>query len=128
MILTEHEIPRIIEHVKTAFPNFADWEYNNEKNEHYSGFSLWGMYALNPEHIMPTWFFITFDAYDESWRGCLTIGKPSYYWSSTDVGDAHLLGTKPCKTIEDAITALKAEMENLFEMFLARAGTPHGTS
>ncbi|MCP4697788.1 MAG: hypothetical protein GY862_13190 [Gammaproteobacteria bacterium] len=119
MILAEHEIQRVIEHVKTAFPNFADWKYNNEENADHFGFSLWGRYALNPEEIMPIRFFVTLDTDDEHcWHGHLTIGQPHYLWTSADVGDAHLLGTKPCKTKEDAITALQAEIENLFEIFL----------
>jgi hypothetical protein len=66
---------------------------------------------------MPRYFFITFDTYEETWHGHLTIGQPCYLWSSADVGDAHLLDTESCKTIEDAIEALKAEIVNLFRAF-----------
>jgi len=41
-ILTEPEIQQVLEQVKTAFPFFTNWEYNNEKNEEYFGFSVWG--------------------------------------------------------------------------------------
>ncbi len=117
MLLTEHEIQHVIEYTKTAFPHFTDWEYNNEINEDYFGFSLWGQFVLEPEDYMAPCFFITFDTYEESWRGHVTIGQPCYFWSSADVGDAHLLDTEPYKTLEDAIAALKEEIINLFRAF-----------
>lgn len=119
MILTDHEIRQAAERAKTAFPNFTDWEYNNEKNEYYSGFSLWGEYSPDPEDLMSKHFYITFDIYEDKWTGCLTIGQPSYFWSSADVGDAHLVATQPCETLEEAITALKTETANLFRAFSA---------
>ena len=119
MILAEHEIKRVIKHVKTSFPNFSNWKYNNEKNEDYFGFSIWGEYTPNPEKNMPRYFFVTIDAYEKNWQGHLTVGLPSYFWSSADVGDAYLLGTKPCMTVEEAISALKKECEGLFEAFSA---------
>lgn len=57
--------------------------------------------------------------HQEEWRGSLTIGQHSYLWSSADVGDAHLLSTEPCNSLEDAIAALKAEMIRLFKAFSA---------
>lgn len=41
-LLTESEIQQVLERVKTAFPFFTNWEYNNEKNSEYFGFSVWG--------------------------------------------------------------------------------------
>ncbi len=117
MLLTNSEIEQATDRAKTAFPNFTDWEYNNEKNENYFGFSLWGQFILNPEDMMPRRFFITLDTYEEKWNGHLTIGQPCYLWSSTDVGDAHLIDTEFCKTLEDTITALKVEIANLFRDF-----------
>ena len=76
MLLTECEIQRILEQAKTAFPHFIDWEYNNEINEDYFGFSLWGRFVLDPEDQMPRCFFITLDTYKESWHGHVTIGQP----------------------------------------------------
>ncbi len=114
MLLTEPEIQQVIEQAKTTFPNFTDWEYNNEKNEGYSGFSLWGQFVLNPGDNS---FFITFDTNQENWYGYLTIGQPCYFWTSADVGDAHLLHTKPCQTIDNAMAALKTEIVNLFSAF-----------
>ncbi|MEM1169395.1 MAG: hypothetical protein AAGJ08_10070 [Cyanobacteria bacterium P01_H01_bin.35] len=38
-------------------------------------------------------------------------------WSSADFGDAHLLDTDDCDSLEDAITALKVEMKQLFQTF-----------
>ena len=67
--------------------------------------------------MMSRCFFITLDTYEEKWRGSLTIGQHSYLWSSADVGDAHLLATDDCDSIEDAILALKGEMKKLLTAF-----------
>jgi hypothetical protein len=78
MILTESEIQQVLEQVKNAFPNLTDWEYNNEKNDEYFGFSIWGQLVVNSEElIMPRGFFITLDTYEDKWQGCLTIGQHS---------------------------------------------------
>jgi hypothetical protein len=114
LLLTEREIQQVIEQAKMIFPNLTDWEYQNDKNEDYFGFSLWGQLVLNPEDDLPQRFFITFDTYQENWYGHLTIGQPCYFWTSADVGDAHLLNTKPCQTLAEAMAALKAEMVRLF--------------
>lgn len=119
MLLTEPEIQQSIEQAKTAFPHFTNWKYNNEVDGEYFGFSLWGEFALNPEDLMPRRFFITLDTYEEGWYGHVTIGQHLYLWSSVDVGDAHLLDTDSCNTLEDAITALKGEIVNLFKAFSA---------
>lgn len=117
MLLEEQEIQQAIERAKAAFPNFTDWKYNNDQNESYWGFSLWGQCILDPEEPMSRRFFVTLNTYEEMWQGHLTIGQPCYFWSSADAGDAHLLDTKPCDTLEDAISALKVEMLNLFRAF-----------
>ncbi|NDJ25708.1 hypothetical protein GS682_29770 [Nostoc sp. B(2019)] len=117
MILTESEIQQVLEQVKAAFPNLTDWEYNNEKNAEYFGFSIWGQFVINPEELMPRRFFITLDTYEDKWQGCLTIGQHSYLWSSADVGDAHLVDTERCETLEEAIAALKAKITELFQAF-----------
>jgi len=117
MLLTELEIQQVLEQAKVAFPNFTDWEYNNEINQEYFGFSLWGQFVLDPEELMSRRFFITLDTYKEQWRSHLTIGQPSYLWSSADVGDAHLLSTGDHASLDDAITALKEEMLLLFKAF-----------
>lgn len=119
MLLTSLEIQQVIEKAKAAFPNFSDWEYNNEVNGEYFGFSLWGEFVLNPEVLMSQRFFITLDTYQQKWRGELTIGQHSYLWSSADVGDAHLLGTEPCDSLEEAIAALKSEIVRLFQALSA---------
>jgi hypothetical protein len=118
MLLTEPDIQQVLEQVKTAFPRLADWEYNNEKNEEYFGFSVWGEFVSNPKELMPRRFFITLDTnHEDKWEGCLTIGQPSYLWSSADVGDAHLVNTEPCETLQEAIAALKAKILELFQAF-----------
>ena len=117
MLLTEPEIQQVLEQVKAAFPNLTDWEYNNEKNDEYFGFSVWGHFVNNPEQLMPRRFFITLDTYESKWQGCLSVGQPSYLWSSADVGDAHLVDTEPSDTLEEAISALKAKIVELFQAF-----------
>lgn len=118
LLLTEPEIQHVLEQVKTAFPSFSDWEYNNEKNAEYFGFSVWGEFVVNPEELMSRRFFITLDkTYENKWQGCLTIGQPSYLWSSADAGDAHLVDTEPSETLKEAIVALKANMLELFRAF-----------
>jgi hypothetical protein len=119
MILTEHEVQQALEQAKMAFPNLTNWEYHNEVDGEYFGFSLWAHFVLYPEDPMPRYFFVTLDTYEKAWHGHLTIGQPSYLWSSADVGDAHLLDTAACKTLGDAVAALKAEMVNLFSAFSA---------
>lgn len=56
-LLTESDIQQVMERVKTAFPFFTNWEYSNQKNDEYFGFSIWGELVINPEEIMPRRFF-----------------------------------------------------------------------
>ncbi|MEA5599273.1 hypothetical protein [Rivularia sp. UHCC 0363] len=118
LLLTQAQIEQVLSQVKAAFPFFTDWEYNNEKDAEYFGFSVWGKLVTNPEELMSRRFFITFDkSHENKWQGCLTIGQHSYLWSSADMGDAHLLDTEPTETLEEAIVALKANMLELFRSF-----------
>jgi hypothetical protein len=119
MLLTEPEIQQVLEQAKTAFPNFTNWEHNNEENEEYFGFSVWGQFVLDPEDQMPQRFFITLDTYQDKWQGHLTTGQPCYLWSSADVGDAHLLNTEDCESLEETIAALKTKIVELFRAFSA---------
>ena len=66
---------------------------------------------------LPQRYFVTFDVYQKHWRGHMTIGQHSYFWSSADVGDAMLFSTKGCATLEDAIAAFKAGLLDLFKVF-----------
>lgn len=119
MILDKPEIRRSLEVVKAAFPRFADWKYNNEANESYSGFALWGEFVADRGETMPRRFFVTFDTYKQKWRGHLSIGQHNYFWSSADFGDANLLGTNECATLEEAIAALRAGIADFFTAFQA---------
>ncbi|AFY33150.1 hypothetical protein [Calothrix sp. PCC 7507] len=119
MILTEAEIQQVLAQAQAAFPNLTNWEYINEKNSEYFGFSVWGEFVLNPEVLMSRSFFITLDTYEDKWQACLTVGQHSYLWSSADAGDAHLLDTEPCESLEEAITLLKAKMVQLLAAFSA---------
>ena len=114
MILKEEEIPKVLNKVKIAFPNFTNWEYNNKIDEYqmYFGFSLWGEYVSNSKH-----FYVTFNIFDKTWSGTLSIGKPDYYWSSADFGDACLVNTREYKTLEKAISMLKKRIADLFRAF-----------
>ncbi|KAF0247382.1 MAG: hypothetical protein FD167_3216 [bacterium] len=118
MILTEVEIQEAIKQAKAAFPSFSEWEYNNEVNDSYCGFSLWGELAIKDNDSITQYFFVTLDSYKDKWCGHLSIGKPCYFWSSADVGDANLLDTQPCKALEDALLALKGEIAALFKILL----------
>jgi hypothetical protein len=119
MLLTEPEIYSALEQAKLAFPHFTDWDYQNEAGGDYFGFALWGQVVPDPEELMGRRFFITLDTYEEQWRGCLTIGMDSYLWSDADMGDAHLLSTDLYDSLKEAIVVLKAEIRQLFDLFLS---------
>jgi hypothetical protein len=114
VILTESEIRSCLKQARAAFPCYSQWEYNNEVNESYSGFALWGELVPEPNESMPQSFFATFDTHQATWTGHLTIGKHCYFWSAADCGDAHLVDAGPCATLQEAITSLKQRMTDLF--------------
>ena len=134
MLLLETEVQPALEQAQRAFPSFTNWNYINQANGDYFGFTMWGeltngqpqapefnsgeRLTIEPDETMPRYFFITIDAPENQWRGTLTIGQHSYLWSSTDAGDAHLLGTGYCDSLEAAISQLKAEIERLFQAIL----------
>ena len=117
MILTKLEIAKVMEKAKAAFPNFTDWEYNNEVKVEYFGFSLWGKFLVDPDELMSPSFFITLSTYEEKWECHLTMGQHSYFWSSADFGDAHVLATERYDSYDDAIVALKKAILELFKAF-----------
>ena len=117
MFLTEPEVQHAIAQAKASFPHLTDWEYRNEKDEEYFGFAVWGQFVRNPDDPMPQYFFITLDTYGEHWYGHLTIGQHCYLWSSADVGDAHLVDTASCHTLEEAIMALQMNIAQLCKAF-----------
>jgi hypothetical protein len=106
-----------------AFPSLTNWQYQNEVNEvnsEYLGFSMWGEFVLNPDAIAVKRFFVTLDIYRRQWRGNLTIGQHAYFWSSTEEGDSYLLNTEPYDSLRTAISALKTEIERLFNALVVR--------
>ena len=121
MLLEDNEVQKALEQAKTAFPNFHNWQYVNEKHPDYFGFALWGEFVMEKERqsSQPRRYFITLDTYEKSWRGHLSIGLHWYLWSSCDYGDAGLIDTEACETLEQASAALKAEMATLFRNFSA---------
>jgi hypothetical protein len=112
MLLTKTEIQRCQALVEKAFPRFTYWAFVNEPDDSYAGFCVWGRYKAKRETSAPS-FFVTFATSKDKWKGHLTVGKHCYYWSSADVGDAHLLDTEPCATLEEAIIALKRRIADL---------------
>src|SRR5262245_25030808 len=118
MLLTKSEIRQSVASIKAAFPRFTNWEHHNELDEFYCGFAVWGEFTPAPHEMMPTRFFVTFDTFETSWRGHLTVGQHCYFWSSASDGDAHLLDTRPCGTLEEAIATLKNEIKNLLTALL----------
>jgi hypothetical protein len=57
-----------------------------------------------------------FPAFDEPrWVRYLTIGQPAYLWSIADMGDAHLVDSDPCDSVEAAIASLKSALKRLFD-------------
>jgi hypothetical protein len=115
MFLADQDIQHALERVQAAFPSFTQWTYTNASDDERSldGFSLWGQWVWHPEACMPRHFSLTFATHAEHWSGHLTICQHYYWWTSADVGDAHLLETEECATLEEAIVALKAEMAHL---------------
>ena len=90
----------------------------NEKNQDYDGFSIWGGFKLDPEELMSAWLFVTLSKRSNHRQGCLTAGKHSYYWSSTEIGDAHLLATGNCATLDMAIVSLKKQIVDFVSTLL----------
>ncbi len=123
MLLTQSEMERCRALVEKAFPRFAPCAFSIERNDSYAGFCVWGRYKAKPETSSPG-FFVTFDISRERWKGHLTVGKHCYYWSSADVGDAHLLDTEPCATLEEAILALKTRIRELAAALLDSDADP----
>ena len=119
MILKEPELREAVKSVKSAFPRFTNWKHVNEIDDDHQGFAVWGEFVLDPNELMSRTFYVTFDTHEATWKGHLTIGQHCYLWSSADFGDAHLVDTKPCATLEDAITSLKQEIADLLGRIVA---------
>ena len=121
MFLTESQVEQALSEVRVAFPKLVDWEYSNEVDHDYFGFTVWGCLIIqdDDDSFSQRRFYATFDLYENKWRGTLTIGQHSYLWTSADVGDAHLAATKPCASLPEAIAALKVEIASLANAFSA---------
>lgn len=122
MFLPESEVRPCIARVRAAFPRFDDWQHVNEKDRDYDGFAVWGRFELEPNEPMGRDYFVTFDTSKTMWAGHLSIGKHCYYWSSADCGDANLVDTEHCATLDEAIASLKSRIEDLFAAFSGSAG------
>lgn len=111
MLLESSEVRRVLKVVKAAFPNYRKWEYNNEVNHEHSGFAVWGELAVEScNRHGPRTYFVTFNIFEGKWKGDLSIGLPMYYWSNADFGDADLVDTVRCDSVEEVIENLKAEI------------------
>ena len=103
----------------SAFPTFIDWEFEHEGAEPGFGFSMWGEYIPEgDDKLLPRRFFVTFDRYRGDWQGHVTIGKRSYIWPRPRGGDAWLVQTRSCDSLEEAIEALQSEMAKLFGLMM----------
>jgi len=114
MLLSKAEMQRSRAFIATAFPHFAAWEVANEVDDNHPGFCIWGCYVPESKVLYSPRFFVTFETFNEYWRGHLTVGKPCYFWSSADVGDAYLLDTEKCASLEEATRGLKRRIADLF--------------
>jgi hypothetical protein len=121
LLLPQSEIDGVLRQVRAAFPNLVEWEYSNEVDAEYFGFTIWGCLVAqeDDESLLKRRFYVTFDIYQDRWRGTLTIGQHSYLWTSADVGDAHLVSTEPCASLDEAIAALKVKIADLAKAFSA---------
>jgi hypothetical protein len=115
MILDSDSIEAALTQAREAFPLLGDWEFTNIKDSNYFGFSMWGRFVLDRKGLQRRVFFITLDTFEETWSGHLTSGQHSYLWSSTDEGDAHLLGTERFPSLEAAISRLKEIISCVFQ-------------
>jgi hypothetical protein len=119
MFLPEKDIEPVMSELKTAFPQLSEWEYCNEDDDFHGGFTAWGCLTLEDKDEKPLSersFYVTFDIFGKEapgrWRGTLTIGQHSYFWSDADAGDAYLLYTGGCDSLSDAIAALKTKIRD----------------
>ena len=124
MLLSEPDIRESLRQARAAFPNSSEWEYNNEINASYSGFTLWGEFTPEPDGSMPRTFFVTFDTDNEGWMGHLSIGQHYYFWTSADYGDAYLVDTDACESLGAAITSLKRRITKLLTALTGSASAP----
>ncbi len=118
MLLSRTEIVQAQKIVQAAFPRLKNWEISNEINDYYMGFCIWGIFRTDTEIPMSPRFFLTFDVYDGQWEGHLTSGQNSFFWTSADFGDARLLSSGKCMTLNDAIVALKKQIAFLCSTLL----------
>ncbi|MEP7341318.1 MAG: hypothetical protein ABI977_26545 [Acidobacteriota bacterium] len=121
MFLTEPQVEQALSQVRVAFPNLVNWEYSNDIEEDYFGFTVWGCLVIqdDTDSLLQRRFYATFDLYENKWRGTLTVGQHSYLWTSADAGDAHLAATESCASLPEAIAALKVEIARLANAFSA---------
>ncbi len=119
MLLPQPELERVLSQVRTAFPNLVDWEYSNEAESDYFGFTVWGCLVLRDDNddLLARRFYVTFDLSEEHWQGVLTIGQHNYLWTSADFGDAHLVNSERYSSLDDAIVALKSQIRDLARAF-----------
>lgn len=59
MLLPETEVQPALEQAQRAFLHFTNWNYINQANGDYFGFTMWGELTIEPDETMPSSFFIT---------------------------------------------------------------------
>jgi len=51
MLLPETEVQPALEQAQRAFPNFTNWNYINQANGDYFGFTMWGELTIGPDEL-----------------------------------------------------------------------------
>ncbi|MCP5124877.1 MAG: hypothetical protein H6973_04350 [Gammaproteobacteria bacterium] len=110
-------IQDVLNVMKAHFPRLSDWDYHEQADPDYRGLTVWGAYAPDPDALTGPCYFVTVTQVQGAWRDDFTVGKPACCWSSANVGDAQLLDTPECATLEEAITALKQAIRQFVDVF-----------
>lgn len=113
MSLSPQDKSRPLELAQSAFPAFPRWKTADADDEH-DDFCVWGELEIEDGPYRSRRFFVTLSVHQGRWRGHLTIGRHASMWTSADVGDAFLVSTGFCDTVEEGLAALRDEISNLF--------------
>jgi len=119
LFLPAAEVEPVLDQLRVAFPHLTEWQYCNKSDFDHFGFTVWGCFTM-PDHtdsLTSRRFYVTFDLYENQWRGTLSIGMHNYLWSSADMGDAILANTEPCADLTGAVGKLKEKIADLARAF-----------
>lgn len=120
MWLTTLDVQQTLEKAQAAFPHLTDWQYANAADGEHDDFTLWGRWSMaDDDPLLVRNFFITFETYQDTWCGHLTVGQHAYLWTSADFGDAYLVDTAPCPTFDEAVAVLKRNIAQFCRVWIA---------